>query len=188
MNPKLLVRISNVELSNVGQSYRSSRHPINFNRNDNMLDSYIHNCSLHKTFNRAINIHLTNYLSIKHNFIYDIKGSGFVLHDGREIGNTLAHNLAIFVKPSASNEDGTPAAFMVASPNNKINHNSVAGCSHFGFWYRTFDEPLREDESDEISYGYRPNRVQLDEFTGNVVHSVGRYGLWIFPGYTPFNK
>ena len=102
--------MSNVEMSYVGQSSRLGRHPINFLNGKDMPSSYIRECVVHRSFNRAINIHLTNYLSIENNLIYDIKGSGFVLHDGREIGNILTHNLAVFVRGSASsyNYDLTP--------------------------------------------------------------------------------
>lgn len=62
------------------------------------------------------------------------------------------------------------AAFWATNPNNTYEGNAVAGCSHFGFWYR-------------ISGSARS--APLGKFFNNTVHSCGRYGLWIFPGYNP---
>jgi len=83
--------------------------------NGNMSLSYIKSSSIHHTFNRAVNIHTSNYVNVANNVIYDIMGGAVFLEDGVEIGNFMQGNLAIFVQPSSSllNEDITPAAFWV---------------------------------------------------------------------------
>lgn len=103
-------RFSNVELFHVGQAYRLGRYPIHFHMNGDMSSSYVVECAIHESFNRATNIHASNYLTIESNFIYNIMGGAFFLEDGVEIGNVFKNNLAIFVVTSSSgiNEDLTP--------------------------------------------------------------------------------
>ncbi|CAF0756351.1 unnamed protein product [Brachionus calyciflorus] len=179
----VFVKLSNVELFHVGQAFRLGRYPIHFHLNYNMPSSYVRECSIHESFNRAVNIHGTNYVTVEKNFIYNILGGAYFLEDGVEIGNIFQYNLAILIKTSSSllNEDVTPAAFWVTNPNNTYLHNSVAGSSHFGYWYRILDRP------DGASYrpDYCPKKIPLGKFFNNTVHGVGRFGLWIFPGYHP---
>ncbi len=115
--------------------------------------------------------------------IYDIRGGAYFLEDGVEIGNKFRYNLAIYVRTSSSllNEDVTPAAFWATNPNNTYEHNAVAGSTHFGWWYRILDR------SDGPSYNpnYCPKKMPMGKFFNNSVHTAGRFGIWIFPGYTP---
>jgi hypothetical protein len=115
MNPSdkkewVIMRISNVEFYHVGQAFRLGRYPIHFHLNGDSPSSYVKESVLHKSFNRAVNIHGTNYITIERNVIYDIMGGAYFLEDGIEIGNSFNYNLAIFVKTSSSllNEDTTP--------------------------------------------------------------------------------
>ena len=103
-------RFSNVELTHVGQDFRLGRYDIHFHMNGDMPSSYVSECSIHESFNRAVNIHATNYITIERNVIYDIMGGAYFLEDGVEIGNTFKYNLAVYVKGSSSliNEDVTP--------------------------------------------------------------------------------
>ena len=92
-------------------------------------------------------------------------GGAYFLEDGVEIGNIFRYNLAVFVKTSSTgiNEDVTPgllnnelrnygcmdqfflsmflikAAFWATNPNNTYEHNTVAGSTHHGWWYRLLD-------------------------------------------------
>lgn len=103
-------RFSNVEFYHVGQAFRLGRYPIHFHMNGNMPSSYVKECAIHESFNRATNIHASNYLTIEANVIYNIRGGAYFLEDGIEIGNTFKNNLAVFVVTSSSliNEDVTP--------------------------------------------------------------------------------
>lgn len=103
-------RFSNVEFFHVGQAYRLGRYPIHFHMNGDMPTSYVKECAMHESFNRATNIHATNYVTIESNVIYNIMGGAYFLEDGVEIGNVFKNNLAVFVKTSSSllNEDMTP--------------------------------------------------------------------------------
>ena len=103
-------RISNVEFYHVGQAFRLGRYPVHFHMNGDMPSSYVKQSAIHQSFNRAVNVHATNYVTIDSNVIYNIMGGAYFLEDGIEIGNRFTNNLAIFVKGSSSllNEDITP--------------------------------------------------------------------------------
>ncbi len=176
-------RFSNVELTHVGQAFRLGRYPIHFHRNGDMPSSYVRECAIHKSFNRAVNVHASNYVTIERTVIYNIMGGAYFLEDGVEIGTTFKNNLAVFVRTSSSllNEDVTPAAFWATNPNNTWINNAVAGSTHFGWWYRILDHP----EGPSFTLSYCPKKIPFGKFGNNSVHSTGRFGLWIFPGYTP---
>ena len=108
-------RFSNVELFHVGQAYRLGRYPIHFHMNGDMPSSYVKECAIHESFNRATNIHASNYITIESNIIYNIMGGAYFLEDGVEIGNTFKNNLAVFVVSSESllNEDTTPGIICI---------------------------------------------------------------------------
>ncbi|XP_054620387.1 fibrocystin-L-like isoform X2 [Dunckerocampus dactyliophorus] len=179
-----MARLSYVEIFHAGQAFRLGRYPIHWHLvGDLQYKSYVRGCSIHQTYNRAVTIHNTHRLLVEHNIIYDIMGGAFFIEDGIETENILQYNLAVFVKQSTSllNDDVTPAAYWVTNPNNIIRHNTAAGGTHFGFWYRMHEHP------DGPSYD--PNicqkKVPLGEFFNNTVHSQGWFGLWIFQDFFP---
>jgi hypothetical protein len=111
----VITRISNVELFHVGQPFRLGRYPIHFHLNGDSPSSYVKECAIYESFNRAINIHASNYITVERNVVYNIMGGAFFLEDGVEIGNTFQYNLAVFVKttPSLMNEDITPGMLII---------------------------------------------------------------------------
>ncbi|CAF2089088.1 unnamed protein product [Rotaria magnacalcarata] len=128
---------------------------------------------------------------IKDYLLYNSKlfsGGAIFLEDGAEIGDVLDGNLAIYVRTNSSllNEDVTPAAFWVNNPYNVVINNAVAGGTHFGYWYRMLQTP---DGPSFATYpNYCPYRPPFGRFFNNTlvdVHGVGRFGVWIFPEYSP---
>ncbi|KAF8567271.1 hypothetical protein P879_01118 [Paragonimus westermani] len=128
-------RLSFVELTYMGQSYRLGRYPIHFHLNGRMLNSFVKGCSIHNTFNRAINLHNTHEVLIENNVVYDVMGGAFFLEDGIEHGNIIQYNLFVHVKKTNSllNDDVVPAAYWITNPNNTVRHNVAAGGTNFGF-------------------------------------------------------
>ena len=64
-----------------------------------------------------------------------------------------------------------------------MEHNAVAGGTHFGYWYRMLRTP--DGPSFAMYPNFCPFRQQFGRFFNNSVHSVGRFGVWIFPEYAP---
>ncbi|CAF4466498.1 unnamed protein product, partial [Rotaria magnacalcarata] len=173
----IVVRLSNVEIHHVGQAFRLDRYAIHFQSNGNMSGSYVKSCSIYESFNRAIHIQATDFITMENNVLYNIMGNAMFLSDGVEIGHVFRGNLAVFVRTSSSllNDDLTPAAFLLSNPNNIVEFNAVAGATHFGYWYRFTDQP--EGLSLENYPNYCPNRQPFGRFVNNTVHSTGRFGV-----------
>ena len=175
--------IEYVEVTYAGQAFRLGRYAIHFHLNGNMSGSYVRGCSIHKSFNRAINVHNSHNVLIEHNVIYDIMGGALFTEDGIETGNVYQYNLVMFVKSSTSllNDDITPAAYWVTNPNNVYRHNVAAGGTHFGWWYRMHQHPDGPSFTRDIC----PRKVAMGIFYNNTVHSQGWFGVWIFRQWTP---
>merc|ERR1712013_845720 len=139
----LTARISYTEFNTVGQAFRVGRYPIHFHINGNVTGSYVRGNAIHQSFNRACTIHAVNHLLVEHNVVFNIKGLSFFVEDGIEEDNILQYNLAVFTRQSNSllNPDIQPGSFWIVNPNNIIQHNAVAGSTHFGFWYRVLKNP-----------------------------------------------
>jgi hypothetical protein len=96
----LVARLSNLEIRNTGQAFRLGRYAIHWHMVGNLRQSYQRNCSIHHSWNRGTAIHGVNYLSMEHNFIYNVMGHAFFIEDGVEQFNFLRGNLGIKVLPS----------------------------------------------------------------------------------------
>jgi hypothetical protein len=71
----------------------------------------------------------------------------------------------------------------VTNPNNIVENNAVAGNTHFGYWYRMLETP--DGPSFSMYPNYCPYRQPFGRFYNNSVHSTGRFGVWVFPEYSP---
>ena len=174
--------IEYTEVTFAGQAFRLGRYPIHFHLNGDMSSSYVKGCAVHKSFNRAINIHGTHNTTVEWNVVYDIMGGALFLEDGIETGNIFQYNLGVFVVATSSliNDDITPAVFWVTNANNILRHNAAAGGTHFGYWYRMHQHPDGPSYTKEIC----PRTTPLGEFYNNSAHSFGWFGVWTFQQWT----
>ena len=176
-------RISYVELTQVGQAFQLGRYPIHFHMIGTVHGSYIKGNAIHHTYNRACTIHGVHYLTLEDNFAYQTMGHTFFIEDAAETNNYLRRNLVMKSMRSWSllNTDQTPASFWITHPTNFFIDNHAAGSEKYGFWFDLQTHATGPSFDAEIC----PEYEKLGEFTGNVAHSNGKYGLRIFHRYTP---
>jgi hypothetical protein len=179
----LIARIEYTEFFNVGQAFQLGRYPIHFHLIGVVHNSYIRGNTIHQSFNRACTIHGVHYLRLTENVAYNVKGHTFFIEDAAETHNYLENNLAILTKKSWSllNSDQSPASFWITHPNNIFRGNHAAGSDNYGFWFDTKPNPTGPSFDPNIC----PENEPLGEFTNNVAHSNGRYGLRLFHKLIP---
>ena len=176
-------RISYSEFTQVGQAFQLGRYPIHFHMIGTVHNSYVKGNAIHHTYNRACTIHGVHYLTIEKNVAFETMGHTYFIEDGAETKNILKDNLAVKSKRSWSllNTDQTPASFWITHPDNTFIGNHAAGSDRYGFWFDLQIHPTGPSFDASIC----PEFSQLGEFTGNVAHSNGRYGLRFFHRFTP---
>ena len=179
-------RISYVELTQVGQAFQLGRYPIHFHMIGNVHNSYIRGNAIHHTYNRACTVHGVHYLTIEGNVAFETMGHAFFIEDAAETKNYLKNNLAIKTWRSFSllNTDQTPASFWITHPDNQFINNHAAGSTNYGFWFDLQAHATGPSADNNIC----PEYERLGEFSGNVAHSNGKYGLRIFNRYVPTNN
>ena len=177
------VRLSNVEVFNAGQAFELGKYPIHFHMVGNVETSFVKNCAIHHTFNRALTFHAVNHLLAENNVAYHVKGHTFFLEDGIETRNQLIGNLAIGTRSSSSllSTDLWAASFWITNPDNDYIGNVAAGGSHNGFWLNPPGKPTGPSFTRSVC----PRKARMGIFDGNSAHSMGLFGLWIYPFYTP---
>jgi hypothetical protein len=82
---------------------------------------------------------------------------------------------------SLLNSDQTPASFWITHPDNIFRGNHAAGADNYGFWFDTKPNPTGPSFDPNVC----PENSPLGEFTNNVAHSNGRYGLRLFHKLNP---
>jgi len=146
-------------------------------------NSYVKGNSISNTYNRAVTFHGVHYLRVTENVAYNTMGHVFFIEDAIETKNYIEKNLAIKTKASFSLliTDQTPASFWITNPDNIFRGNHAAGSDRYGFWFDTKKNPLGPSFTSSVC----PENSQLGEFSNNVAHSNGRYGVRIFHNLVP---
>ncbi|CAG5096144.1 Oidioi.mRNA.OKI2018_I69.XSR.g14489.t2.cds [Oikopleura dioica] len=177
------VRMSNVEVFNAGQAFELGRYPVHFHLVGDQQQSFVKDCAIHHTFNRALTFHGVHRLLAQRNTAFHVKGHGFFIEDGIETENRIYNNLAIGIRTSTSllSTDIWASGFWMTNPNNEWVGNHAVGGSHNGFWMN----PPKRPTGPSFTRTYCPQKVPLGRFDDNVAHSNGLFGLWLYPIFTP---
>eukprot|EP01128_Nolandella_sp_AFSM9_P004833 TRINITY_DN2253_c0_g1_i1.p1 TRINITY_DN2253_c0_g1~~TRINITY_DN2253_c0_g1_i1.p1 ORF type:complete len:1188 (-),score=257.47 TRINITY_DN2253_c0_g1_i1:138-3254(-) len=171
------LRVSGVELYHMGQKDNLARYPIHFHRMFDSPSSYAVGNGIHDTFQRAITIHGTNYLTIEDNVAFNVNGHVYFIEDANEHDNMLKHNLAILANSHTLLDpaDLQPACFWVTQPRNHWVENHAVGCD-FGYWFAMPLKPVGFGPG-ETGFAFEYPRYQsVLTFKGNVAHGHRRNG------------
>ena len=144
--------------------------------------SYIKNCVINQSYNRAIGLSGVNNLLIDNNVVYQATGNAIFTGYGTEKNNTITRNLLIDTRKSwvLQESDIKPASFYLNSPGNTLENNQAAGSDNYGY---LFD--LKENsEGPLFSLDICPVYAQFGVFNDNVAHS-NLQGLSILTNYSP---
>ncbi|MBW1296206.1 Ig-like domain-containing protein [Aquimarina litoralis] len=175
----------NVEFYRMGQGGTLGRYPWHWH----LLGAagngqYITNCSIRKSYNRAITVHGTWGTLVDNNVAYDHRGHGIFLEDGSEINNVFSNNLVLLSKKPLEQDalldsdfdfsepqNVSPSAFWITNPDNSFIDNIVAGTEGTAYWFAFPDRPTGNSESLPALANLKPRETELKEFSGNSAHS-----------------
>mmetsp|Transcript_1172 Transcript_1172/g.4587 ORF Transcript_1172/g.4587 Transcript_1172/m.4587 type:complete len:98 (-) Transcript_1172:2456-2749(-) len=73
--------------------------------NGSVSRSYIRNCAIHHTFNRAVTVHGVKHLELSGNVAFETLGHTYFIEDGIESQNRIEGNFAVSTRPSSSRLD-----------------------------------------------------------------------------------
>lgn len=69
--------MENTEVRHMGQAFRLGRYAIHFHLSGSMNGSYVRQCAIHHSHNRALTAHGVHDIIIERNVAYDITGHTF---------------------------------------------------------------------------------------------------------------
>ncbi|MEW7278312.1 Ig-like domain-containing protein [Aquimarina sp. 2201CG1-2-11] len=180
-----IAHAEHIELYKMGQKAILGRYPFHWHLNeDKAQGSYLRNSSVHKSFNRAVTIHGTDYVTVDGVFAYDHIGHGIFLEDGGERFNTIKNNVVFVTRRPKSGEEltpsdnqfnapqnRTPASYWITNPNNYFENNVAAGTEGTGFWFAFPKKPLFKSGDLPYFQGQDPTKQPLGRFEGFVAHT-----------------
>ena len=184
-------RLRGVELYRMGMTNVVGRYPIHFHHSTTGSSGEVADCSVHRSFYRAITVHDTFNLSVSRNVAYDITGHAFYLESGVEELNTIEYNLAAFVHAingavlMAAFENGSEQTVNISVPADHTAsgfyisnvHNYVIGNAASGGWAGLQFPALPEPVDPTLRYnGVVPKDRPTLLITGNSAHSTGWFG------------
>ncbi|MFP8871305.1 MAG: right-handed parallel beta-helix repeat-containing protein, partial [Myxococcota bacterium] len=154
--------LESVEFRYLGNAGQLGRYPIHFHHAGDATGSFVRNCSIHETYNRALTLHATQNVEVTGNLSYDCLGHAFYFEDNSVTGCVMSGNVGLLTKAGTTlPSDARPGTFWVHNPLNEIDGNAAAGSAGDGFWFET-------EHGD-------PN--PWTSFSGNVAHSNEQTGF-----------
>lgn len=186
-----IAHVEHVELFKMGQKGVLARYPFHWHLNeDKAKGSYLKNSSIHKSFNRAVTIHGTDYVTVDGVFAYDHIGHGLFFEDGGERFNTIKNNVVFVTRRPKLGEELTPsdnfsnnpadadtpqnrspASYWITNPNNYFENNVAAGTEGTGFWFAFPQSPMQLSSGLPYFQGINPTTQPLGKFDGFVAHT-----------------
>jgi hypothetical protein len=179
--------IDGVEFYRMGQAGILGRYPFHWHIAGNVMGQFIKNSSVHRSFQRCITVHRTDFAVVENNTCYDFKGHGFFLEDGTEKNNQIIHNLGMLGKyphrskrllssdmtasgssPMGEYQGRFPnvSVFWLSHPYNDVRGNVAAGSVGTGFWMGFHNEVLDNDGT-----VLHPVLTNTLNFSDNISHS-----------------
>lgn len=185
--------VDGVEFYQMGQTGVLGRYPFHWHLiQEKGAGQYLTNCSIYKSFSRAITIHGTESTLVENNFCYDHIGHGLFLEDGSERFNVIRKNVILLSKRPADGDELTPSdnqfnevqnrspsSFWITNPNNIIEDNVAAGTHGTGFWFAMPTKPMGPSANLPRFQGIEPHKEKLGSFKRNKAHSC-KSGFDIF--------
>jgi len=143
-----VMRIENTEITRSGQAanfgrYSSHWHVLSPHRTVDVADiAYLRNNSYHRTFQRAVVVHSTDFARVEHNVAWKTKGHSYFTEAGDEVFTLYNHNLAVhpLQHPLLLDDDMDPAGFWSPGFTGWHRSNLAAGC-HRGWRVRLISGP-----------------------------------------------
>ncbi len=178
-------RVENVELYKMGQKGVMGKYPFHWHLGENTAaGDYFRNSSVRKSFNRAVTIHGTDYVTVDGIVAYDHIGHGIFLENGGERFNTIKNNLVFLTRRPKQGEqltvsdnqfdtpqNRTPSSFWITNPNNNFENNVAAGTEGTGFWFAFASVPIKESAVIPYYKNLKPYKEILGKFDGFVAHT-----------------
>ncbi|MDX2021030.1 MAG: G8 domain-containing protein [Deltaproteobacteria bacterium] len=142
---KTTVRLSNIEVTRMGQANNLGRYPVHFHIMQDRCDGcFAKDIAVHDTVQRGIVVHDTAKLLIMNNVVYNSVGHNFIVETQTTAGSTFHHNLAMVNRMPTpkfttvdlvKQNDDIPSGFWVRNLANVFTENAVGGSVGMGFFF-----------------------------------------------------
>ena len=176
--------VDSIEFFRMGQAGVMARYPFHWHFVGDAPGQFIRNSSIHHSFQRCINIHRTNQVSVTNNTCYNFKGHGFFLEDGVEVDNIISGNLGIMARYPHSNKtllasdrswggEGqgrfpNVSVFWISNPKNSVINNVASGSVGTGFWM-SFEGEIKNSQGVLLAH---PAWETTTLFESNIAHTT----------------
>ncbi|EFA79241.1 hypothetical protein PPL_07659 [Heterostelium album PN500] len=184
-------QFAGIQLTKMGQRNLKGRYPLHFHLAGVVINSYISDCSVEKSYYRCYTVHGTHQLVVEQNTAFDATGHCYYIEDGVEENNTIAYNLAAYVhtigKPAAGNSqqgelfyqnndltqpaDSSAGCYYITNAYNRIIGNAASG-GWASYSFPNLPKPIGNFKN---MTNFSPESRTTLEFDGNSAHSAGYY-------------
>jgi hypothetical protein len=179
-------QVNAVEFYRMGQAGMMGRYPFHWHWVGDAYGQHIKNSSIHRSFQRCITVHRTNYAVVDNNTCFDFKGHGYFLEDGTERKNLISNNIGIHAKyphrekrlldsditatgnalhGEAQGRFPNVSVFWMSHPDNDVRGNVAAGSVGTGYWMGFHNQT---EDNGVILY---PSVTNTLYFGNNIAHS-----------------